>query len=469
MWQADLFASFTIPRWNPAVQELSRICITQTTWRLDHQTLPNSIHSVRQMTANVNIPKHLQHLRYAEEHSLLNNELGRVVKHIIQVGIPDDFSFSHLESVVTKHQTSAFMAGAFMAPELDQGEIVLGRDQHGNFIRVPLEHWSHSFTLANAGAGKTTQELGLAIQFSVLMKGVMLFDLMKQEFGKLSRCLPALGVTLDVVPARQLKINPLQVPRSTDPRDYASRIADMLVMTLLPTAPRASKFLHVKILELYQDFDILTGSRNYPTLFDLRASVNADTSGNFQARSAIIDAIDPLLMSIGNVLAYRVGWTDQLESRKIVFQLGSIAEAEKNLILNALILQVFIARVNSGISNPKYKDLWVCCDEASRIVSSHSSSGIVELLSLVRGTGIAMHLSAQSTIGIAPQILSNAVHKFISRCGSAQDYDSVTSAMGLSAMQKQWLMDNACPGLFVGQLGEGWRQPFVLTVPKVNL
>jgi len=233
--------------------------------------------------------------------------------------------------------------------------------------------------------------------------------------------------------------------------------------------PRASKLIQAAIIRLYEGRGVFRGSRDYPTVFDLREEIALDRDANAQARQALVDSLDPLLLSVGDIFRYRVGWsTADLACRRIVFELGGIPEAAKNLILNSLLLSEFSSRVARGISNPRM-DLWICCDEAARLVSaSNPTGGLSDLMGLVRGTGAGLDLSVQSA-DIAPAILSNTATKIIGRCGSAMDYDTMSGAMGLTAGQRTWLRTNLVPGLFVGQLGEGpWRTPFVFRIPPIR-
>ena len=100
--------------------------------------------------------------------------------------------------------------------------------------------------------------------------------------------------------------------------------------------------------------------------------------------------------------------------------------------------------------------------------SSGTGDGFSDLIGLVRGTGIGLDLSIQSA-DIAPSVLSNTATKFTGRCGSAADYDAISSAIGLTVEQRRYLSHTLVPGLFVGQVGEGrWRHPFLFRVPAVD-
>ncbi|AQQ70920.1 hypothetical protein SMSP2_01283 [Limihaloglobus sulfuriphilus] len=223
-------------------------------------------------------------------------------------------------------------------------------------------------------------------------------------------------------------------------------------------------------MKLYELFRIYDGTQNqYPTLFDLFESVKADKDLNHQARIAIVDNLEPILRSLEpDVLGYRYGWrSTDLAGYHIAFELAGCSEVDKNLILNTLILSEFISRVARGISNPKM-DLLIYIDEAQKLCCN--SSAIADLIGLVRGTGIGVDLSLQSTSSLLPQVISNTSTKIMGRCGSFTDYSSAGSSMGLSSEMIHWAQHNLNPGTFIGQLGEGqWRHPFVFSIPKMNL
>ena len=154
----------------------------------------------------------------------------------------------------------------------------------------------------------------------------------------------------------------------------------------------------------------------------------------------------------------------------LVFQLDGLAETDKNLILNTLLLAEFTSRIAQGISNPKSPpDLFICLDEASRLLSSRGQTGgLALMIGLVRGASVQLDLSNQ-TADIDRAILSNTASKFVSRCGSFTDTEAMAAAMALTRAQRRALVDLA-PGQFVGLLGDGeWRRPFLFKVPKIEL
>lgn len=413
----------------------------------------------------------LRELLYAHENRLLEDDVGLAVRQAVALGVADSFVVRLLHGRVHDHMVTQAFEGPFLVPHLEEGEIVAGVDSHGHRLSFPLQFLNaHTLTVGGSGSGKTTSCRFRILQITPRVRGSWLFDFRKREYALLRPYLSRVGVSLIVVPARKLRLNPLQVPTGVHPADWAPRVADMLVQVFdLP--PRATKLLHLAILEVYRRSGVRDDRSPCPTLFDLREAIASDREANVQAKAAVVDSMDPVLMSLGpDVLAYRRGWrTEDLAERHLVFELDGVAEADKDLVLNSVLLPEFMSRVARGISNPRM-NLFICCDEALRMVAASSTrSSMADLLGLIRGTGIGLDLSVQ-TAEVLPSILSNTATKFIGRCGSAADYDRISAAMGLNADQRRWLNLHLQPGLFVGQLGEGgWRHPFVVRVPPMQL
>lgn len=416
------------------------------------------------------IPTAVLEFVYALENRLLDDEEGRAVARVVQAGVSDSFVQGVITDRVRRHRIAQAFAGPFEVPKLLRGRIVLARDQKGRLIRLPLRAFGgHTLVVGGSGSGKTVLARSLVLRIARHVKGVWLFDLRKKEFAMLRPLLSRRGVNLVVLPARALRLNPFQVPEHVEPTDWATRVADLLVIVLnLP--PRAGKLIHATILLLYRDFGVLDGKTQYPTLFDLRERIAADTQANAQARDALIDSLDPLLLSIGPVLCWRRGWTTSaLAQRRIVFEFAGLAEMDKNLILNTLILAEFTSRIAQGLSNVPM-NLWICCDEAGRLVApTNEAGGIADAIALIRGAGASLFLATQSA-EVAPAVLSNTAFKIVGRCGSARDYDLLGAAMGLTPEQRRYLSLNLVPGLFAGQVGEGrWRRPFLFRVRPLRL
>ncbi len=409
-------------------------------------------------------------LLYAAQNRLLEDPLGHAIHRVIALDVAGIPQIGWLRQRVSEHKTAQMFAGPFTRIPPTHGEIVVGNDLKGRPIRIPVQSLcSHILTLGGSGSGKTTKSRWMILQAARFVSGLWMFDFRKREYRCLVPWLEAIGLETIVVPARMLRLNPMQVPFGVDARAWASRVADMLVQVFrLPQ--RGTKLLNLTMLDLFERFGVTNGSTHYPTLFDLREAIANNREANAQARSAVVDALDPVLVSIREVLCYRRGWsTGDLAKYRIVFEFDGVAEVEKDLLLSSLVLPEFTTRVASGVSNAQM-NLLVCCDEAARLVStSGSGGGIGDLIGLIRGTGIGLELSVQ-TADISSAILSNTATKFIGRCGSSADYHTMSESMGLTVEQKRLMAQTLVPGMFVGQFGEGdWRKPFLYRVPLVDL
>ena len=423
------------------------------------------------------LPPLIRDVLYGLEMGVFDNDLGQALVEIWSAGVADQRIVDMIRYRVFKERCSqAFSRMPFRLPHLTQGKLVLGFDLDGRPIVVQVQYLNdHILVISGSGGGKTNRIRFAALQIAPRLPGMWLFDLRKREFRALRPYLARLSINLVILPARQMRINPLQVPLGVEPVDWAPRVADMLVQVLgLP--PRASKLLQTCLFGLYHQFGVFDGQNTYPTLFDLRQTVDNNQKLNAQARHAIVDSLDPVLWSLGpKVLAYRYGWpVDKLAQMHLAIEFAGLAEVDKDLLLNTLVLSEFASRIARGISNPDM-DLWICCDEAARLCSaSRSASGHIsavgDLIGLVRGTGIGLDLSVLSASDLAPQVPSNTATKVLGRCGSATDYTAAGHSMGLTSDQIHWAQLHLKPGMFIGQVGEGdWRHPFVFRVPLLNL
>ncbi len=211
----------------------------------------------RMTTKHPDLPQLIQDLLYAEDRRLLDDPIGRAIRQVIDAGVADDFVTGMLKECVGKDRIAQAFAGPFRLPHLEGGEITLGLDAKHRPCRIPLQYLNaHSLTTSGSGGGKTFRSRWLALQIAPQIPGIWLFDLRKREMAILQPLLARLGIEVFVVPARMLRLNPLQIPPGVDPREWASRVADLLVQVLhLPA--RADKLLHSIILELFDQAGVL--------------------------------------------------------------------------------------------------------------------------------------------------------------------------------------------------------------------
>ncbi|MCK5000312.1 MAG: hypothetical protein KAS23_12285 [Anaerohalosphaera sp.] len=411
------------------------------------------------------------------EMGVFNNPLGRKLQQLHGLGVLDPWTTGQINSRVDKHlRKEAFNNLPFKQPRLHSGELILGTDDNHHSIKTPIQYMNAgSLLVANTGSGKTTLVMYWALQIALSVMGMWLVDLRKKEFRQLKAKFTNMGKYLVIVRSRKFKINPLQVPFRVDPNEYASTIADVLVKVLnLP--PRASVLLSSSIIMLYKQFNIFNGGQKYPTLFHLFEAVRNNRTANSQARQAILDNLEAILLAFGTeMLGYYRGWqVHELAKHHMAFELAGQPEAGKDLVLNYFVAAELISRISQGISS-QGMDLWMMIDEAQRLFSQRKESSgyggnsITDLAGLVRGTGIGLFISVLKSDDLSNTIPAITSTKLMGRCGSIPDYTAAGQYMGLTKEQIFWSAHNMEPGMFVGQASEGkWRHPFLFKVPKMQ-
>lgn len=408
---------------------------------------------------------------------VFNDPLGRKLLQLYRRGILDQWSAGQIVGRVANGQRKEAARNIpFKPPRLNSGELILGADTNRTPIKSHVQYFNAgSLLVANTGSGKTTLVCFYATQIVHHVEGMWLVDLRKKEFRLLRSEFARRGIDLIVIRSRKFKINPLQVPYCTDPHEYASTIADVLVKVLnLPL--RASVLLSSAIIKLYEKFGVFRGSTKFPTLFHLFEGVRLDKNANSQARQAVLDNLEAVLLALGvEMLGYYRGWpVHELAKRRIVFELAGQPEAGKDLVLNYLVASEFISRISRGISN-EGMNLWMSIDEGQRLFSQkkesvgHGGNSLTDLAGLVRGTGTGLSISVLTPDDLSGKIPSITSTKIMGRCGSIPEYEAAGRFMGLSKEQVFWCAHHLVPGMFVGQVAEGaWRFPFLFRVPKMK-
>ncbi len=408
---------------------------------------------------------------------VFKDPLGQKLMQLYHKGILDPWAIGQINRRVDKQlRKEAFRTIPFKQPQLHSGELTLGTDEKHHPIKSPVQYMNAgSLLVANTGSGKTTLVSYYATQIAHHVRGMWLVDLRKKEFRLLKAEFANRGIDLVIVRSRKFKINPLQVPPHVDPYEYASIIADVLVKVLnLP--PRASVLLSSSIIKMYKEFNIFNGGQKYPTLFHLFEAVRNNRNANSQARQAILDNLEAILLAFGTeMLGYYRGWpVHELARRHIAFELTGQPEAGKDLVLNYLVVAELISRLSQGISN-RGMDLWMSIDEGQKLFSQkkesigHGGNSITDLAGLVRGIGVGLFISVLTPDDLSNKIPAITSTKLMGRCGSRPEYNAAGQFMGLTKEQIFWCAHNMVPGMFVGQVSEGlWRYPFLFRVPKMK-
>ena len=261
------------------------------------------------MKSHHDIPPLTQDVIYGLTHGLFDDEVGEALLRIWGNEVCDDRIVAMIRGRAGRERLrQAINPFPFRPPQLDDGELILGTSLDGRLVRIPIQYLNaHCLTTAGSGAGKTTKSRLYALMIAPRVRGLWLVDLRKREFRVLRQVMALLKIDLIILPARELRLNPLQVPVGVDPREFVPRVADMLIQVFgLP--PGASRLIQIHLYELYQQLHVLDGSTLYPTLFELLESIRNDRQANAQSRQALIANLEPVLLRLGEeVLGWRLG------------------------------------------------------------------------------------------------------------------------------------------------------------------
>jgi hypothetical protein len=286
-------------------------------------------------------------VRTGKDLNVFKDPEGQALLQCYAHGILDTFIVGRIQTRVERAQRRYLdHGGSFLPAQMDRGDFVFGVDESGHRLPSFIQYLNaHTLIVAGTGAGKSNLSKYRVVQVAAHVQGMWLVDLRKREYRMLRALFALMGIDLKIIRGRKFRINPLQVPRGVEPIEYASVAADFLVRVFnLP--PRASTLLRSTIIKLYRQHGILQGGDRYPTLFHLFAAVQADRSANPQARQAVLDDFEPVLLAMGpEVLGYYRGWdVHELTRQHLVMELTGLPETGKDLILNYLLTAVFISR-----------------------------------------------------------------------------------------------------------------------------
>lgn len=414
---------------------------------------------------------------YGFQHDVFQDPATQAAVRAVQYGVCDDEIAEMIRAPVRRARAreELGLTEPFRLPRLNEQELILGQNSQRQPVGIRRSWLNAGLLIAgNTGASKTNLIKLLILQIAKFVRGLWCTDLYKRDLRHLRPVLARIGIALIVLTPRSIRRNVLQP--DGDPRTHQAVVLDTLQRVLdLPS--RALSILRTVLHDLYTTFGVYNGPRDaYPTLFDLFELVRAAPHVNAPARSAILDRLGALLVSLTpKVAAYRYAWRpSDLAERHVVFEMSGASEQVKSLLLSDLLFSTLYNRVQEGRSNAAL-DLVVVSEDAQRLFSAKaSSSGELpptdEIAGLIRGMGVSLWGACQSLSGLSRGLLPNLATKIMGRLGTASDYRELGADMGMTAQQLQWARLNLRPGVLIAQLAEGqWRHPFVIRTPKLEI
>jgi len=418
----------------------------------------------------------LQEVAYGVRHGVFDDRLGQSLLRAWQVGACD----AQLERMIRNRvrvlrvQDAFGVLDPFTKPRLRDGEVVLGLSREGHEVRIPIQWLTTGLLVAgNTGSGKTTLLTFLIPQILATACQVWVTDMYKRTLRHLRSIAHRLGIELLVLRAGDWRVNLLQ-PWTGDPRDDLATIVDLLVRVLgLP--PRSRTIVLQGGHCLYEQFGVWEGRHDaFPTLYDLYEWVWARSDLNQPAREAILDRLGAFLTALTpSCGAYRVGWNPiDLARYSIVHELAGAPPHVAHILLESALSALMRHEVVHAAPNARIR-LFLALDDGQRYLDGEPLSGDIqpldELAGVIRGQGLGLGVFVQTTSGVSDRLMANLAVKVFGRLGLHTDWSRLAAELGLDQQQLEWSRRQTRPGVFVGQVAEQWREPFIFCVPRIDL
>ena len=315
-------------------------------------------------------PSIIERIQMAKLHGHLNTSVDQALLRAWQCDTRDTRIASLIEQRLHAFE-SALATGRippFKASQLHEGDLVLGQDLHGHWVRIWLR-WllAGLLIVANTGSGKSNLLLSLITQVAALKCNFWMGEFYKRQLRHLRPLLARFGITLIVLRPQDWKWNLLQA-HVNDPQMHLNLFVDLLAR-ICDLSIRARNILTQGCYELYRRYGIWAGNRtSWPTIFELLHWIQTAPDLNSLARDTIVSRLISIILDFSpRVLAYRRGWSPtDLANFNIDFEMSAASETVKKLLPSLLIFPVFQREIEKGVVNAPPK-LVLAFDDSQRL------------------------------------------------------------------------------------------------------
>lgn len=417
----------------------------------------------------------LEHV-YNIQNDLYRDRVGAAVGRAFGLGVTDDFIAGQIRGRSRRHRARVELGQVppFRVAGSLTGNLILGRDAvGGQWVRIrPADLCRHVLGVAASGSGKSILIRAILLQLAVRDTPFWSFELHKAEMRSLVPPMLQGGQSPVVMPAADLRLNPLQAPPGRA-AEWLPVLAGLLAR-ILDVPPRGRAILDWALSSLYTRFGNLAGQEDeFPTIYDLYECIRGTQGLNASAREAILDRLGRILTGLGfGVLGWRRGWSpSNFSAHSVFFELGGHSEHAKQMIISPLIHERLLTGLQPGASGATL-ELFCVLDDAQKFLAGPATgelNPLEEAIGLLRSTGIGLGLFVQSYAGVPSHLIANAGTKVVGRLGTSADLDALGGDLGLTSEQKQYWRWNADVGGFLVQLSSGWRRPILVQSQHIKL
>jgi hypothetical protein len=326
----------------------------------------------------------------------------------------------------------------------------------------------HLLGIGSTGCGKTNWLLWLIWQIhQVGGVGTWIID-RKLDYRGLLRYDPNILV-FDL--ARNFRLNPLQPPRLVDARKWANVFVDLFCHeNNLLDGSRG--MLVTTLTQLFEDYGVYEGSRDYPSFFELLGALkNLKLGGHARPmgfRDSLVGRLESYVMTNGQLYDCSIGFDlESLISKTVVFEVTGLLDVQCDYLVNHLLHWLFCFRLLGERKRGDKLLTLAVFDEANKVFSPYRNSALGErpitsMVSQLREFGVGLACTAQ-TSRLDRSIFANSAVKALFSSGG-EDLTDAVRAMGLTPEQAAYSRNLGVGEAIVHHQRIG--KTFVLEIPK---
>jgi len=300
----------------------------------------------------------------------------------------------------------------------------------------------HIVTIGQPGKGKTNLNFLLISQFIKKNVPCWIWDREKLEYRELMNYFP----DVQVFPMhKDFSLNPLEVPPKEHPIIWASTGVETFSRDV-GLMEAGQSLLQTYVIDLYKERDVLNGSRNYPTLFDVyKKCQNPPFKGNSRqagSNDSLLNRLSVILKTYPNLFSAQIGFSlEDLSKKTCVFEIGAFPQYLSRYLINIMLKRIFRHRVATQHQGGP-TDLIALIDEAKYLFDPHFNKGIglsnINLfMSQCRALQIGMIISDQSSF-IDEAAFVNSHIKVFCGLGSGRDLQYASQILSLDRKQANY-------------------------------
>lgn len=286
------------------------------------------------------------------------------------------------------------------------------------------------------------------------------------------RSLLAVDEDIIITSFREIKMNPLQPPHGVSTIEWTNIFVDFFISTFQQTF--ASKaFLCEHLMKLYANY---SSTGYFPSLLDLYESIRdlhfMGVSRQARYQEGIINRLHGLLSSaLGPVFECSHGHIESLVEQHVVFEVMFLTAEQNSFMTNYLMSYLFHHKMANEIQDRHFLTI----DDANSIFQKsleYNNQGLPtvhEHLCTVRKTNITVFAATQTPHQIGASIHSNAFGKITFALSNGQDVEYMLRSMGIKKAEQKEALYRLMPREAVIKFSSRYVEPFLVTIPEVQI